>query len=68
MAWARKKLGLRSPTDSAMTKQLVRAGQRILGCATAKSKDPLEIEHLKALHDKFAYASLDNFKLLLWQY
>ena len=36
VAWAHKKLGLHSPTENAMTKQLIRAGQRILGCATAK--------------------------------
>ena len=35
MAWAHKKLGLYSPTESAMSKQVIRAGQRILGCATA---------------------------------
>ena len=42
VAWAHKKLGLYSPTESAMTKQLIRAGQRILGCATAKGKHPLK--------------------------
>ena len=31
-----------------------------MGCATAKGKHPLEIEHSKALQDKFAYASLDQ--------
>ena len=41
VAWAHKKLGLYSPTESAMTKQLIRAGHRILGCATAKGKHPL---------------------------
>ena len=57
VAWAHKKLGLHSPTESAMTKQLIRSGQRILGCATAKGKHPLEKEHFKALQDKFAYDS-----------
>ena len=45
-----------------MTKQLIRAGQRILGCATAKGKHPLKVEHLKALQDKFGYASLDQLQ------
>ena len=52
------KLGLYSPTESAMTKQLIKAGQRILGYATAKGKHPLKVDHLKALQDKFAYATL----------
>ena len=38
VAWDHKKLGLYSPTESAMTKQLIRAGRRILSCATAKGK------------------------------
>ena len=61
VVWAHKKLGLHSPTESAMTKQLIRSGQRILGCATAKGKYPLKKEHLKALKDKFGYDSLDQF-------
>ena len=64
VAWAHKKLGLYSPTESAMTKQLVRAGQRILGCATAKGKHPLKLKHVKALQDKFAYASLDQLQIV----
>ena len=64
VAWAHKKLGLYSPTESAMTKQLIRAGQRILGCATAKGKHPLKVEHLKALQDKFAFASLDQLQIV----
>ena len=66
MAWAHKKLGLYSPTESTMTKQLIRAGQRILGCATAKGKHPLtlKVEHLKALQDKFAFASLDQLQIV----
>ena len=47
-----------------MTKQLIRAGQRILGCATAKGKHPLKVEHLKALQDKFAFASLDQLQIV----
>ena len=62
VAWAYKKLGFYSPTESAMTKQLIKAGQRILDCATAKGKHPLKVEHLKALQDKFAYASLDQLQ------
>ena len=50
-ACAHKKLGLYSPTESAMTKYLIRAGQRILGCATVKGKHRLKVEHLKALQD-----------------
>ena len=64
VAWAHNKLGLYSPTESAMTKQLIRAGQRILGCATAKGKHPLKVEHLKALQDKFAFASLDQLQIV----
>ena len=64
VAWAHKKLGLYSPTESAMTKQLIRAGQRILGCATAKGKHPLKVEHLKALQEKFAFASLDQLQIV----
>ena len=60
LAWAHKKLGLYSSTESSMTKLLIRAGQRILDCATAKGKHPLTVEHLKAPQDKFAYASLDQ--------
>ena len=48
-----------------MTKQLIRAGERILGCATTISKHPLEREHLKALQDKFAYASLDQLQIVI---
>ena len=47
-----------------MTKQLIRAGQRILGCATVKGKHPLKVEHLKALQDKFAFASLDQLQIV----
>ena len=64
VAWAHKKIGLYSPTENAMTKQLIRAGQRILGCATAKGKHPLKVEHLKALQDKFAFASLDQLQII----
>ena len=64
MAWAHKKLGLHSPTESAMAKQLIRAGQRILGGATAKTEHPLETEHLKVLQDKFAYAGLDQLQIV----
>ena len=64
VAWAHKKHRLQSPTESATTKQLIRAGQRILGCATAKGKHPLEIEHLKAPQDKFAFASLDQLQIV----
>ena len=48
VAWTHMKLGLYSPTESALTKQLIRAGQRILGCATAKGKHPLMVEHLSS--------------------
>ena len=58
------KLGLYSPTESALTKQLIRAGQRILGCATALGKHPLTVDHLKAPQDKFAYASLDQLQIV----
>ena len=64
VAWTHKKLGIHSPTESAMTKQLIRAGQRILGCSTAKDKHPLEIEHLKALQDKFVNACLDQLQIV----
>ena len=47
-----------------MHKQLIKAGQRFLGCATAKGKHPLVIEHLKALQDKFAYVSLDQLQIV----
>ena len=57
VAWVHMKLGLYSPTESALTKQPIRAGQRVLGCATAKGKHPFAVEHLKALQDKFANAS-----------
>ena len=36
VAWAHKKLVLHSPTESTMTKQLIRAGRRILGCETVR--------------------------------
>ena len=49
-----------------MTKQLIRAGQRILGCAAAKGKHSLKVEHLKALQDKFAFASLDQLQIVTW--
>ena len=64
VAWAHMKLGLYSPTESALTKQLFRAGQGILGCETAKGKHPLTVEHLKSLEDKFAYASLDQLQIV----
>ena len=64
VAWAHKKFELHSPTESAMTKQLIRAGQRILDCAKTKGNHPLETDHLKALQDKFAYASLDQIQVV----
>ena len=63
VACGHKKLGLHSPTESAMTKQLIRAGQRILGCSTAMGKPPFEIQHLEALQDKFVNASLDQLQI-----
>ena len=49
VVWAHEELGVYSPTESAMTEQLIRAGQRILRCATTKGKHLLTVEHLKAL-------------------
>ena len=64
MAWAHRKLGLYSPTEITLTKQLIGAGQRILGCATAKGKHPFTVEHSRALQDKFAFASLAQLQIV----
>ena len=65
VAWAHKKFGFNSPSDSHLPKQVIQAGHRILGKATVNRKLPLERRHIRMLQDKFAHNNLAELQIVM---
>ena len=64
VAWAHKKFGFNSPSDSPFPKQVMQAGHRILGKETVNRKLPLERHHIRMLQDKFAHNNLAELQIV----
>ena len=64
VAWANKKFGFNSLTDSPLPKLVIQARHRILGRATVNRKFPLEINHRRTLSDKFAPTNLAELQIV----
>ena len=64
IAWAHRKMGLISPTDNLLVKQIITAGRRILGRLPTNRKLPLLKSHVMKLFNKFYHSSLDDLQTL----
>ena len=61
--WAHKKMGMVSPTEHPLVKQMVEASKRIIGTAVTNRKRPLEVDHVKRLISKFSSGDLSNLQM-----
>lgn len=62
-AWAHRKVGMVSPTEHTLVKQMVEASKRIIGTAIKNRKQPLEVGHVKKLINKFGSGDLSNLQI-----
>ena len=65
VAWAHRKIGVISPTDHPLSKQLINAGHRLLGKNETNRKKLILHTHVKALIDKFGRRSLPELQILV---
>ena len=63
VVWAHH-MCLTSPTSHPMTKQVIKAGRRILGKSTIKRKLPLKQEHVRALVLKYGNSNLPDLQIV----
>ena len=64
VVWAHQKMCLTSPTSHPMTKQVIKAGRRILGKSTINRKLPLKQEHVRALVIKYGNSNLPDLQIV----
>ena len=64
VVWAHYKMCLTSPTSHPMTKQVIKAGRRILGKSTINRKLPLKQEQVRALVLKYGNSNLPDLHIV----
>ena len=62
-AWAHEKMGMVSPTEHPLIKQMIEASKRIIGTAPRNRKLPLEVSHIKKLVSKFGGRDLSDLQI-----
>ena len=63
ISWAHQKMAMVSPTEHPLIKQMIEASKRIIGTAPINRKQPLGVEHVKKLVNKFGVGDLSNLQI-----
>ena len=63
ISWAHQKMAMVSPTEHPLIKQMIEASKRIIGTAPINRKQPLGVEHVKKLVNKFGVDDLSNLQI-----
>ncbi|CAB4040018.1 Integrase recombinase xerD-like, partial [Paramuricea clavata] len=63
ISWAHQKMAMVSPTEHPLIKQMIKASKRIIGTSPINKKQPLGVEHVKKLVNKFGVGDLSNLQI-----